>query len=452
MEETLRGRVYLGLQALRGRPLGRWIRRLREWERLDAAEFERRHEDRLRLTLAHAAACVPLYRTEPWRSVLSGGSDRLERWPILEREVLRERSDALRARPAPRRQVVRQTSGSTGAPIRVALTPEAEAWGWAHRYRGLGWHGIPVGARALRLSHDRHPLRDRVLGQVSLPELDGEAALETAARILRARPSERPRLVAGPPSTLFRLARYLRETGATAPLVPFARSGGEQLFGFQRSEIQDRLAERVIDSYGSTEAGALAGECPAGSLHVYAEHVHLEIVQGDTPVAPGEFGDIVATPLGNLAMPLIRYRVGDRGRLSPEPCRCGLPHPVLLDLQARLGDTIVAADGSVHHASVLVEALEPFFAAPISAGVRQLRFDPIDRLTWEVRIEAPRLLRAGDDGIRALAALERRLAEIVRRTFGAPCRVEASLVEAIPRERGKFRYYRVVGQRRAAVP
>src|SRR5690606_22564126 len=154
-----------------------------------------------------------------------------------------------------------------------------------------------------------------------------------------------------------------------------------------RSEIQDRLAERVIDSYGSTEAGALAGECPAGSLHVYAEHVHLEIVQGDTPVAPGEFGDIVATPLGNLAMPLIRYRVGDRGRLSPEPCRCGLPHPVLLDLQARLGDTIVAADGSVHHASVLVEALEPFFAAPISAGVRQLRFDPIDRLTWEVRIE-----------------------------------------------------------------
>ena len=37
----------------------------------------------------------------------------------------------------------------------------------------------------------------------------------------------------------------------------------------------------------------------------------------------GEAGEVVVTPLSDTGMALLRYRVGDRGRLSSQPCACG---------------------------------------------------------------------------------------------------------------------------------
>jgi phenylacetate-CoA ligase len=435
----VRGHLYLGLQRMRGHPLGRFLRQLEAWERLTPAELDRLHEQRLRETLAYARERVPLYRAEPWRSALGEGGDALDAWPVLERDVVRHRADELRAMPRHHDQVEQRTSGSTGRPTRVALTREAETWTWAHRYRMLMWHGVALGAPALRLSHDRHPLRDRLLGHSHIPWLDTAEALAEAVRVLR---QTRPPLVMGPPSTLFQLARYLRETGVTEPLVRVARVGGERTFPFQRAEIEAVLATRAVDAYGCTEIGAIAGECPAGALHIYAEHVHLEIVRGSAPAAAGELGDIVLTSLANAVMPLVRYRVGDRGRLSPDRCRCGLPHPVLADLQPRAADAVLAPDGGRHHASVLVEPLGEFFADPVAAGARNVQFEQLDPSHWRVWVEAPALLRSAEAADRAVPAMEASLGAILRRALGAECRLEARLVERLEREHGKFRYYR----------
>jgi phenylacetate-CoA ligase len=254
---------------------------------------------------------------------------------------------------------------------------------------------------------------------------------------------KRPVLVAGPPSTLFLLARHLRERGVTEPFVEFARVGGEQLFQFQRNEIESFLCTRVINSYGSTETGALAGECPAGSLHVYADHIHLEIFDGDSPAAPGEIGEIVVTSLRNTAMPLVRYPVGDRGRLSPEPCRCGLPHPVLANLQARSEDMVCAADGRPRHASELAERLDVFFADPVADGVRQVRFHQQDTLTWEVWMDVADGFLSAKSGQCRRQAVEDRLAGLVREILGAGCDVKVHIADEMPRGQGKFQYVRL---------
>ncbi|MFQ5889853.1 MAG: phenylacetate--CoA ligase family protein [Gemmatimonadota bacterium] len=444
--EPVHGRIYLALQALRGRPVRRCIRRLQQWESLDPAEFRQIQAERLRSMLEYARRHVPLYRSGEWGAALSRSRiDEVGSWPVLEREILRTRPDDLLAKPRRPWLTHRRSSASTGTPIRMALNLHAAAWSWASEYRAMLWHGIPIGIRTLKLWGEKLPLQDWLRGQTTFLTTDlTPARLEAAVRFLLER---RPRLVWGPASAVFHLARYLREVypDLPRPLVPFAKVGGEQLFPFQRAEIEAQMAGRVVESYGCTEVGAVAGECPAGSLHVFADHVHLEILCDGEPAEAGRFGDIVLTSLTNLAMPIVRCRLGDSGRLSPEPCPCGLPHPVLTDLRARASDLFLAADGREVHASELVNRLGAFFGDPRVRGCRQVLFVQADPRTWRVWVEVgDRSQVAVQGGERFCGAVEAGLAKLVRETFGADCRVETALVRTIPREvSGKYRYYRV---------
>jgi phenylacetate-CoA ligase len=418
---------------LRGFPLEALTRQLEAEERLSPEEYDRMCQERLHAAIGYARENVALYRTPSWVGALAPTNAGIETWPVLEREELLSRRPEIQVKPRNVGAVTRRTSGSTGASLKVVLSHEAEALGWAHRYRGLLWHGIPVGARSLRLSHHLRPLRDFLLDQHCIPNLDTPAAIDEAQRYLT---DERPPLVTGPPSMLFYLARCLRERGLNEPLVPVARVGGEQLFSFQRAAIERHLAARVVNSYGATETGAIAGECAAGSMHVYADHVFVEIFHGSTPAPRGEFGDIVLTALCNPLMPLVRYRIGDRGRLLRDRCRCGMPQPVLADLQARSADEFQDAGGALRHASELVEGLNGFFRQPVSDGVRQVQFEETDTKAWRIWAEF-----GGERKPRA--PMDAALGDIVRRVVGPDARVEVRSARSLPRERGKFFYYRL---------
>jgi phenylacetate-CoA ligase len=79
----------------------------------------------------------------------------------------------------------------------------------------------------------------------------------------------------------------------------------------------------VLDHYGMTETGPVAfqrtGEPDA--LHIIEESYFAEITEPDSgaPVADGTTGELVLTPLGREASPLLRYRTGDLVRKRPGP-------------------------------------------------------------------------------------------------------------------------------------
>jgi phenylacetate-CoA ligase len=165
-----------------------------------------------------------------------------------------------------------------------------------------------------------------------------------------------------------------------------------------------------------------------------ADHVHLEIFNGDQPAPPGEFGDLVLTSLFNRAMPLVRCRIGDRGRLSPDPCSCGLPHPVLSELVGRAADMFVTADGRLVHGSEIGRRLQLFLSRAPLGSVGQVLFQQKHPAHWNVLVESA----AGFND--ELAA---QLRQIVHSTFGERCRVDIERVVLVPREKsGKYRYYR----------
>lgn len=437
LDQAFHGHLYLTLQLLRGRPVGRFMRQLQAWEHLDRPAFQRLVSDRLGEALRYAREWVPLYSSGRWREALARADPGdLLSWPILERDTVRAHAAELLARRRILGLFYRQSSASTGEPIRVALNPHAAAWTWANEYRSMLWHGIEPGTKTLMLwGHGNRGLdwvRNR---KVVLTKNLTPAVLEEAARILI---EERPTLCWGLPSAMAQLARYVRTRypDAPQPIVPYAKVGGEQLFPFEREDIERHLGARVFRSYGCTEVGSIAVDCPEGSLHIFAEHVHLEILQGDEPAAPGEFGDIVVTSLTNRAMPLVRCRIGDRGRLSPDPCSCGLPHPVLEDLESRAADLFLAADGSKIHGSVLGHGLKSLLAAAQWEDIHQVLFQQIDPQTWRVLVESE-----SQNGLQDTLASQ--LAELIRSNFGQNVHVEVQCVSSIPRESsGKFRYYR----------
>lgn len=89
------------------------------------------------------------------------------------------------------------------------------------------------------------------------------------------------------------------------------------------------------------------------------ENAVIEILdeQGD-PLPDGEEGEIVVTSLSNFAMPLIRYKIGDRGCFLKEACSCDDPGKVLKLTTGRSNDWVVDREDNLLNAYIFVRCVE----------------------------------------------------------------------------------------------
>lgn len=133
--------------------------------------------------------------------------------------------------------------------------------------------------------------------------------------------TEKPDTYVGMTVPLLSLLRYCGKGSLQRALV-----SGDTCPETVIAECERILGTKLFPHYGSREMG-LAGAicCPAHEgMHLRENHTIAEIIdERGNPVPDGEFGELVITTIGAEAMPLIRYRTGDRTRILPEPCRCG---------------------------------------------------------------------------------------------------------------------------------
>jgi phenylacetate-CoA ligase len=87
-----------------------------------------------------------------------------------------------------------------------------------------------------------------------------------------------------------------------------------------------------------TELGPTGVSCSQrDGIHVIESEFIFEVID-ENGLAASE-GELVATNLGRWGMPLIRYRTGDRVRVSRTPCSCGSPFMKLLGgIRGRVDD------------------------------------------------------------------------------------------------------------------
>jgi hypothetical protein len=129
----------------------------------------------------------------------------------------------------------------------------------------------------------------------------------------------------------------------------------------------------------------MAYDCGHGWLHVHADWVVLEPVTADhAPIPPGELSDtVLLTNLANRVQPLIRYDLGDRLLVSPDPCVCGSPLPALR-VEGRTNDVLMLTSAGT---TVRVLPLALVTVVEDVPGVRRCQLVQTDASTVRVRLD-----------------------------------------------------------------
>jgi phenylacetate-CoA ligase len=157
-----------------------------------------------------------------------------------------------------------------------------------------------------------------------------------------------------------------------------AISNAEPLLDHQREAIQTAFRCPVRNTYGVTELVIGSSECAHGTMHLWPEVGMVEVLEAeeDGPVHDANIGRLVCTSLINEDMPLVRYEVGDRGRLAvTSDCSgCDRRMPILADVEGRLDDVIVTPDGR------RIGRLDPVFKGDFRIREAQIVQETLNRL------------------------------------------------------------------------
>jgi phenylacetate-CoA ligase len=162
-----------------------------------------------------------------------------------------------------------------------------------------------------------------------------------------------PTILVSRPSDALALVRHFAEAAGTPDAKPkqlFDRLRAGIFFGESLSPSSDAIKDayglEAFDCYLSAEFPSLSAECTAhDGLHMWMDvsipevipseelakgkanpqHAPKAVFLAESPA--GLEGELVLTTFGE-ALPLVRYRTGDRVRVvSTAPCQCGMTHP-----------------------------------------------------------------------------------------------------------------------------
>ena len=339
-----------------------------------------------------------------------------------------------------------QTSSTTGRPLRWLDTNESWQWVvdcWRSVFRaarvgrgdtiffpfGFGpflgfWSAFDAGAQ---------------LGALCVPA--GGMSSETRLQLLD---TLRPDVVCCTPTYALRLVEVARDTGVdlvggrTRAIVVAGEPGGS--IPATRAQIEQGWGARVIDHHGLTEVGPVSFECwdTPGALHLNECQFICELLDpaGDTPVAPGEPGELVVTNLGRTASPVIRYRTRDIVRRREAPCSCGRTLAQIDGgILSRADDMVCVRGVNVYPAAIeavvrqVPEVAE--FRSTVSAA------EPLHELTIEIELTP----RGGDPKVVAT-----RVAQVVREAMGLTVPVRPVEAGTLPRFELKARRFVVKGE------
>ena len=162
----------------------------------------------------------------------------------------------------------------------------------------------------------------------------------------------RPNTYIGTPSFLNILLDKAAELGEDVSSIVKGLVSGEALPPSLRAAIGERGVS-VLQCYATADVGLVAYESPALEGMIVDEGAIVEIVRPGTgdPVAEGEVGEVVVTPL-NPDYPLVRFATGDLSAVMPGTSPCGRTNTRIRGWMGRADQTTKVRGMFVHPSQV----------------------------------------------------------------------------------------------------
>lgn len=310
--------------------------------------------ERLVFVLERAATRVPYYRrvwAERRRQGDKASWSYLENWNILNKESLRANPLEFVADDCrPSKMFRDHTSGTTGTSLDLWLTKETVRYWYALlEARSRRWYGLTrhdrwaiLGGQLVTPVDQRKPpfwVWNAGLNQLYLSSY--HLAPDLIATYLEALIQYRVKYILGYPSAIYALAQEVLRLDRKDLVMDVVITNAEPLYEYQRQLIGSAFGCPVRETYGMAEIAAAASQCESGSLHQWTD---TGIIESYAEQMDGT-GDFICTGLVNADMPLIKYRVGDSGKLSDGNCNCGRTLPLIEKIEGRSDDLLYTADG-----------------------------------------------------------------------------------------------------------
>ncbi len=299
--------------------------------------------------------------------------------------------------PGAGRDMVYASTGSTGTPVKVHFTPQNAYY---NDVRGLAqylFYDLSFEPAQVKISPGSK--RDR-LERKSVTVQSSDSWAGPLAKIFRNGKSKHihyyhdergliEELKKSPPGGyLVSPSRYIDVLMSNGGL-DLIRTLGIKLWlhvsDYRDPEIVAALQSIGVPSlsnYSAAELGMIAVECGKCPGHFHVAHSNVIVESDDTTAAEFEgvtLGRLLVTHLHSYATPIIRYDIGDFGRLE-QSCRCGHDGPVISSIYGRGKHFLRRPDGN----------LLPFYVST-RALLRAARFSEcrvtqpqIDRIVVEI--------------------------------------------------------------------
>lgn len=348
---------------------------------LGSDELKQIQLELLRNMIEHAYETVPYYRSYMLREGFGPEDieslEDIKLFPIITKKDLKEGgNDFVSTKFNERFMRTVHTGGTTGTPLPLRRDLRSIQHEHCFVRRQFDWAGVGIADRCALLTwrrvagpneKERLYLYDAGMRELHLSTIHlSEEVIETYADAMR---RYEVKALQAYPSAAFFLAKGMLAKGMRVPLKAVLTTS-ETLEAGKKEVIEEAFACKVFDYYGSAERVCYIHTCKEGSYHIVPEYGLTELLEAE---APNEgCSRVVATGFWNMAMPLIRYDIGDLVVPRSGVCGCGRAFPMVERIIGREGSYIRTPSGRVLGAMaieyILARVLYAMYKMPILEG------------------------------------------------------------------------------------
>ncbi len=334
--------------------------------RIDNKQLKQYQDKALRRVVNYAYT-VPLYHEKYKEAGVHPndikGIDDIGKLPFITKDDLRENypDRIIPKRFDKERNFLLSTSGSTGKPVFVYVDVFSAIKSLIAFVRSLKAYGGSWQKTKILMVIDTAPgsIEHTVFGESTLPFLKKFMALKNIKYIDIAKKPEviikeidefQPEFLTSDPSMLRKLA-FLKNNGYGKNIsLTCISSGGAMLDSYTRTYVENSFNTKIMDTYGTTEAGPLAFQCSKENYyHVHSDFVFLEFLDDkNKPVPSDTSGRLVVTKLYGEGTPIIRYRgIEDFVTPTTKKTCCELSSQTIMQIEGRSTDLIILPKGKL---------------------------------------------------------------------------------------------------------